>query len=511
MGRERSLRRVTNERDDELALFLEMRRREKENNLLLLPSNNNNIGNNNSDELDASLLESNYNGNSPISKSVSSMPLQRKTRTDEFLNSENEKSDYDCVKIFDGPTARPTALRSRLANIQVEPATKSNATSKHPTLPFALDSSSNGNRRPSPSGGTTAVPRRSATPTGRPTFPSTTTKSSRSSTPNSRATLFSTKPVAPSVRSSTPNRSSARSSTPTARHSVPGSKSTARSATPTRQPSNPSSVHVASAPTARSASASKSRPTSSKHPMSLRGSSPTVKSRPWKPSEMPGFSLDAPPNLRTSLPERPSSTSRGRPGVPSVKSSSVAAVGSNGKPRQQSCSPSRGRVPYVNNTTTNGISISSMSKSRSIDSDKMSPILFGSKMVERVVNMRKLAPPKQHDCQSTHTNSTAGKSLSSDSLGFGRTLSKKSLDMAMRHMDIRRSMQGNQQPLVACIPASSVYSIKSGPMKSKTTNISDSPLANSSKASSEPSANNISVCIDGSDIEDIDFGSQQAS
>lgn len=51
MGRERSLRKVTSERDDELALFLEMRRKEKENNLLLLPTDNNN-----SDELDASLL-----------------------------------------------------------------------------------------------------------------------------------------------------------------------------------------------------------------------------------------------------------------------------------------------------------------------------------------------------------------------------------------------------------------------------------------------------------------------
>lgn len=53
MGRERSSRKVTSERDDELALFLEMRRKEKENNLLLLPTDNNN--NNNSDELDASL------------------------------------------------------------------------------------------------------------------------------------------------------------------------------------------------------------------------------------------------------------------------------------------------------------------------------------------------------------------------------------------------------------------------------------------------------------------------
>lgn len=74
-----------------------------------------------------------------------------------------------------------------------------------------------------------------------------------------------------------------------------------------------------------------------------------------------------------------------------------------------------------------------MSKSRYSDSDKVSPLLVGTKMVERVVNMRKLAPPKQDDRHSMHNNST-GKSLSSDSSGFGRTLSKKSLDMAMRHM-----------------------------------------------------------------------------
>ncbi|KAH7514614.1 hypothetical protein FEM48_Zijuj11G0108100 [Ziziphus jujuba var. spinosa] len=525
-GRERNLVKVTNEKDDELALFLEMRRREKENNLLLLPGNNNNNNNSNSDELDASLIDSNNNGNSIISKSFSSMPLQRKTRADEFLNSENDKSDYDwlltppATPLFpslemdaqktitsqnEGPPARPTALRSRLANIQLEPASKSNIASKHPTLPSILNSSSIGNKKPSPSGGTKTAPRRSATPTSRSTLPST-TKSSRSSTPSSRATLLSTKPVAPPVRSSTPTRSSARSSTPTARPSVSASKPTARSATPTRQQSNPSSLPSVSGPAARSASASKVRPTSSKNPVPSRGSSPTVKSRPWKPSEMPGFSLDAPPNLRTTVPERPASASRGRPGVPSFRSSS-AAIGSDTRPRQQSCSPSRGRTTHAN-ASTNGISISAMSKSRYSDSDKVSPLLVGTKMVERVVNMRKLAPPKQDDRHSMHNNST-GKSLSSDSSGFGRTLSKKSLDMAMRHMDIRRSMQGNLQTRVTNIPASSVYSIRSAPTKSKTTSIADSPLATSSSASSEPSVNNTSVCIDGIENEDIELGSQQ--
>lgn len=65
--------------------------------------------------------------------------------------------------------------------------------------------------------------------------------------------------------------------------------------------------------------------------------------------------------------------------------------------------------------------------------DNVSPGLVGTKMVERVINMRKLAPPRQDDKHSPHSN-LSGKSSSPDSAGFGRTLSKKSLDMAIRHM-----------------------------------------------------------------------------
>jgi hypothetical protein len=72
-----------------------------------------------------------------------------------------------------------------------------------------------------------------------------------------------------------------------------------------------------------------------------------------------------------------------------------------------------------------------LSRARFTDSDEESPVVLGTKMVERVVNMRKLAPPK-HDDPSANNNSY-GKS-STGSSGFGTTLSKKSLDMAMRHM-----------------------------------------------------------------------------
>lgn len=141
-------------------------------------------------------------------------------------------------------------------------------------------------------------------------------------------------------------------------------------------------------------------------------------------------------------------------------------------------------------------------------SDSVSPVLIGTKMVERVVNMRKLAPPKQDDKHSPHSN-LSGKSSSPDSSGFGRTLSKKSLDMAIRHMDIRRSIPGNLRPLMTNIPASSMYSVRSGPARSRTVSISDSPLATSSNASSEVSVNNNGLCLDGSSEVEDDAASER--
>ncbi|XP_027352755.1 proteoglycan 4-like [Abrus precatorius] len=511
---------VMKERDEELALFLEMRRREKENeknNLLLLQ---------NSEELDLSNLES-TRGNSMISKIVSSVP-PRKTGVEEFLNSENDKSDYEWLltppdtPLF--PTlekesqisikseleihnARPTALKPRVANIQAEPAPRSNIVSKHHASVPGLGSSTTGSRRPSSVGPTSATSR-SSTPSGRPTLPST-TKSSRPSTPTSRTTITSAKSTAPPVRSSTPSRSTVRSSTPTTRPSLASSKTSQRSATPTLRSSTPSKAFGVSAPPTRPSSASKARPTVSKNPVQSRGSSPSVKSRPWEPSQMPGFSLDAPPNLKTSLPDRPASATRSRPGAPNSRSSSVEA-NSNGKSKRQSSAPSKARAS-TGFSHSNQSSMHALSRARFTDGDDESPVVIGTKMVERVVNMRKLAPPKHEDHHSSHNNSY-GKSSSSSSSGFGSTLSKKSLDMAMRHMDIRRSIQGNLRPLVTSIPASSMYSVRSGSSsKSRTVSVSDSPLATSSTASSEPSVNNNSISYDGSEIEENDFGSERGN
>ncbi|PNS99096.2 hypothetical protein POPTR_016G114900v4 [Populus trichocarpa] len=568
---------VMKEKDEELTLFLEMRRREIErekNNLLL---------NSSADEPQAPLGLGSNNLSLVSNKiTVSSIvPPPRKTATEKFLDSENDKSDYDWLltpprtPLFTSlelesqktamsqigmSNARPTALKSRLINIQEEPASRTHVGSKGTTLQSGLNSTSAGNRRSASAGGQRSVSR-PATPTGRPSL-SATAKHSRPSTPTSRPTLSSTKSVAPPARSSTPTRIAARSSTPTARPSLSGSKPASRSATPIRQSSTPSSPPSVAAAPGQTSSVTKSVPATLKNPVASRGISPTVKSRPWKPEEIPGFSLDAPPNLRTSLPERPASAtrdrpggpsarpasasrdrpggpsarpasasrerpggpsarpasasrerpgdpsarpasaSRGRPGGPSARSSSSDA-GFNGRPRQQSCSPSRGKasrmsIPTKSRTQTNG-------------GDDVNPVQMGTKMVERVVNMRKLVPPKQDGSHSSLSNS-AGKSSSLDSTGFGRTLSKKSLDMALRHMDIRRSISGNLRPLMTNIPASSMYSVRSGgSSKGRTVSVLDSPLATSSNASSEPSVNNNSYFADGIEIEDNEFGSERGN
>ncbi|KAL4188345.1 hypothetical protein AMTRI_Chr08g159610 [Amborella trichopoda] len=571
----RTLGSVMKEKDDDLALFLEVRKHEKERNNLLL---------NNSDDLEP--LLGSKPGSSPIFK-ITSSTTTRKGGPDDFLNADSDKNDYDWLLTPPGTplfpslereshesrvnpsgisTARPTALRSRLSNPQTETAPKAvrgNLISRQPAPTSALNTSFNGLVKPSSASSTRS---RASTPSGRPTLPAPSTKASRPSTPTSRPTLTSSKPtVTTSARPSAPSSarpstpSSARPSTPTARPTFPASKPSSRATTPTRRPSTPSlsnnsrspslsnnsrspSLSNNSAPPSRSPSftsnsappsrspsltnnsatpsrspslSSNSGPPSRSSPLTkpitsrtqvpARGVSPTVKSRPWKPAEMPGFSLDAPPNLRTTMPERPLSASRGRPGAPSSSRSSSVEPGSNGRPRRQSCSPTPGLRGRSANGSIHGNGVLNKGYSNG-NSDSVNPGLIGTKMVERVINSRRLAPPSRDEQASLKHGQSKVQvkaSGSPDSGGFGRNLSKKSLDMALRHMDIRRSIPSGLRPLITNIPASSMYSVRSGSTRSRPVSVSDSPLATSSNASSEQSVNNNNIlCIDGNEMEE---------
>ncbi|KAL6977461.1 hypothetical protein U1Q18_026261 [Sarracenia purpurea var. burkii] len=71
------------EKEEELALFLEMRKREKERNNLLLQ---------NPEDFNAPL------GLKPSSSHMFNIPSstpERRNATDDFLNSDNDKNDYD--------------------------------------------------------------------------------------------------------------------------------------------------------------------------------------------------------------------------------------------------------------------------------------------------------------------------------------------------------------------------------------------------------------------------------
>ncbi|KAK3015498.1 hypothetical protein RJ639_005380, partial [Escallonia herrerae] len=415
-------------------------------------------------------------------------------------------------------------MKSKPSHPPVDPASRSTVTSSRSVSSTGVNSSIAGVRRPSSSGGPKSNASWPAKPAAQPTLPSM-AKPSRASTPTSRATFPSSKPVAHPVRSSTPTRTTARSSTPTARQS----KATSRTSTPTRRQSTSSRDTSTSDPAGRSSSVTKSGPVTLKKSSTSRGTSPTMKSRPWKPSETPGFPHETPSNLRTTLPVRPSSASRGRPSAPGARVSSIESS-SNAKLRRQSCSPSRGRTPNYNKTSL----LRATSRGYSDVSDDVNPVLMGTKMVERVVNMRRLAPPPKQDEPLSTDNNSGRSSSSQDKSGFGRTLSKKSFDMALRHMlfydwmygdlvfggvsfciidafpveqDIRRSVQGTLRPLTN-VPASSIYSVRSEAIESRSNTASDSPLATSSNASSELSFKNKSRCLDESEVEDSDLGSE---
>ncbi|KAL8208783.1 hypothetical protein R6Q57_008195 [Mikania cordata] len=64
--------------------------------------------------------------------------------------------------------------------------------------------------------------------------------------------------------------------------------------------------------------------------------------------------------------------------------------------------------------------------------DDVNPVLMGAKMVERVVNMRKLAPPNQHNI----FNQNNASEKSQDNSGIGRLLSRNRSIWPLRHLAI---------------------------------------------------------------------------
>ncbi|EOA19565.1 hypothetical protein CARUB_v10002586mg [Capsella rubella] len=450
-------------------------------------------------------------------------PLRR-TAADNFLYSEDEKSDYEWLVTppgsptssvtnqLESPYADRMTLITRLESYSREES--ENVPSKTQKTSLHSSSSVYGIRRPSSSSSSRSTsrpsspPRKSTPAAKRPSTPTScaTSTSARATLTSSSATNSYRSTTRPSSSSGT--SSSARSATSTGQQttcsdtstrsnnrpmSAPNSKPGSRSSTPTRRPPTP----TGSSTVLRSKAI---KPVSK--PAMSQGASPIVRSRPWEPYEMPGFSLEAPSNLRTTLPDRPKTASSSRTRAFGASNSSRSASIEREVARRQSCSPSRSRVP---NGNANG-AVPSLrgrrAKTKNDDGGMISHVATGNQKVERVVNVRKLAPPRQTESSGRGLSgggggSSAGKSSSgSDGFGFGRNLSKSSIDMALRHMDVRRrgSMAGNFRPSVTKVPATSLYSM---------TSYRNRPV--SSSGSSESSVN--VLCLEGSDdnLSDISY------
>ncbi|KAF8394801.1 hypothetical protein HHK36_018737 [Tetracentron sinense] len=267
----------------------------------------------------------------------------------------------------------------------------------------------------------------------------------RPSTPTTRSTLLATaRPSTPSARpipsrSSTPAKSrpaltssssenirvsqNPRPLTPSSRPQIPANlnyptaRSNSRPSTPTRRAPAPAPSPGAG----RSASVGRVLSNGRNSAPPSRASSPSTRARlPQQSIVLPDFPHDTPPNLRTTLPDRPISAGRSRPGVAvTVKGKSEPPGPINPQRRQSSPIVPRGRHPELSgrgHLHVNGHGVDA-------PESRKTPIVPESV-----------------------TRRPAKTAVATESTGFGRTISKKSLDMALRHMDIRHGA-GSIRPL----------------------------------------------------------------
>ncbi|CAN0879524.1 hypothetical protein LINGRAHAP2_LOCUS13099 [Linum grandiflorum] len=238
----------------------------------------------------------------------------------------------------------------------------------------------------------------------------------------SMSSSHTTRPSSPMIRSPSLGRSSISrpSSTPSRPRPPPNVKSTLPSSRP--QIPSKSSSPAAARSSSRSSTPTRPTPVPSVGRGFPNGRTPGPSSRPSSPSQRvgtpqkpvvipPGFSLDSPPNLRTTLPaDRPISAGRSRPSATTI----ITGKGNLDRnvPQRRSSSPvvTRGRAPEPSGR------------------GRIHPNghLFDNRSDSGVRRLLKSS------------------STTAESAGFGRTISKKSLDMAIRHMDIRNGAGGSR-------------------------------------------------------------------
>uniref|UniRef100_A0A0E0FAS4 Proline-rich family protein n=1 Tax=Oryza meridionalis TaxID=40149 RepID=A0A0E0FAS4_9ORYZ len=412
-------------KDDELALFNDMQKNEEDN----------------------FLLESSDNFDETIYLKLG-VNIARREESRDFLNTDGDKNDYDWLL-----TPPETPLFRSLDDDEDKlagPAPRGRAQTK----PISISRSS-----------TMENAQRSSRSSASPNRLSLSPRSSSSNTAltRTRSTNSSSRCSPPlSLQSSTPSR---RSPTP------PGNKTL----TPPRRSPSPAS---------RRMSATSSGPTLN----GTRGASPVKTNRRssspkfqgWQSSD-PGFSFDAPPNLRTSMSDRPLSHSRA--GSPS----SFSGLNMVSRGRRQSMSPTPSRRTISSHSTErdrfSSYSKASATSSGEDDLDSMQsvPIDYSSSPAVK----KSLAVMKTRTIASSQKPS---KSFSPSSAP------KRSFDSAVWLMDHRKAPQSMFRPLLSSVPTTTFVAGK-GNVVHRPTFSHISSVTTSSNASSEHGAT-FSPCVD---------------
>ncbi|OAE23508.1 hypothetical protein AXG93_938s1040 [Marchantia polymorpha subsp. ruderalis] len=509
-------------KDEDLALFHEMKRREKHN--FLHPS---------PDDLDVS-LSSKFGGMGAPAK---------KSGTD-LLTSDVDKNDYDWLLTPPGTPLFPsldqeaaalavispqapllngssTANSSKLSHSPADPSPKSSRGNPSPrragsTTPNGTMSRS----RSTPHNSTPVVatvsrpstPNSSLTRPSTPTAKSTSTPSVRASTPNLKLSISasksssSTASTPTATRPSTPN---ARSSTPPVRPSTPG----ARSSTPTSKPSTPTMRRSLSGGRIASPATTRGGP-SPKRTTSSRGNSPSAKRVTPIITTVAGMCSEAPPNLRTTVPERTSSTPKSSSnGSRALSDSGHAsdAMDASGRSRR------RPRSPSVSRSFSSSSSQDQRTSSQTSRGSVISSYDDGIE-VSRPTNQssRNSAAGKWH--AAGHEDLLSGKAntnvqskrvtrslvVSSSSSVSGGTPSKKSLEPNKWQGEAYQHSPSSYRHLMASSPGSPFYGTRANSLIVRPASAMNSSVTTSSNASSEHGTT-VAPDTEGSERDDDDL------
>ncbi|GFP95559.1 hypothetical protein PHJA_001700200 [Phtheirospermum japonicum] len=396
------------DKDDDLALFNEVQSKEREN--FLLQSNDD------FDDIFSTKLRH-------FSDNKHGVSIPARGEGSDLLNAEGDKNDYDWLitppetPLFSSlDDEAPSASLARRGRPRSQPITISRSSTMEKGYRSARSSASPHRLSPSPRSVNSTLQSRSSRPFS----------TNHSSPPPSRR-------LSPSPSKPTPPP---RTSTPTPRRMSTGSAGP----TPQSRARGPSPVKT------------------------TRGNSSSPKISAWQ-SNIPGFSSEAPPNLRTSLADRPASYVRGsspasrngfRSGRQSMSPTASRSVSSShSHERDQFSSHSKGSVVSSGDDDMDSLQSNPVSVDRSV------PRSVGAYPNNRAMGLSK----------------KANKVVSSSA-------PKRSFDLALRQMERKGPPQNMFRPLLSSVPSSTFY-VGKGNAHHRALTSKNSSITTSSNASSD--------------------------